>query len=116
MRSSCVSRRGREGRGSRPTQAANSRVEGGTKSKKVGVVGAGLMGGEIALVFALAGHSVLLNDRDQDSIDRALLRLRGLMEKGVARGFYTEDQIVPVLGRITPATDLAAFADREMVT
>jgi 3-hydroxybutyryl-CoA dehydrogenase len=31
---------------------------------KVGVVGAGLMGGEIALVFALNGFEVILNDVD----------------------------------------------------
>lgn len=84
--------------------------------KKVGVVGAGLMGGEIALVFALAGHEVLLNDRDQESLDRCLTRLRTLMEKGVGRGFYTEDQVEPTLGRIATTLDLADFADRDMVT
>ncbi|MFX5268144.1 3-hydroxyacyl-CoA dehydrogenase NAD-binding domain-containing protein, partial [Acinetobacter baumannii] len=35
----------------------------------IGVVGAGLMGAEIALVFALGGHSVLLADRDAATID-----------------------------------------------
>ncbi len=84
--------------------------------KKVGVVGAGLMGGEIALVFALAGHEVLVNDREQASLDKCLARLRTLMEKGVKRGFYTEDQIEPTLGRLTTALDLADFADREIVT
>ena len=83
---------------------------------KVGVVGAGLMGGEIALVFALAGYDVLLNDRDQASIDRGLARLRTLMEKGVGRGFYTEDQVEATLGRISPALELEAFADVQMVT
>lgn len=83
---------------------------------KIGVVGAGLMGGEIALVFALAGHEVLLNDREQESLDRGLARLRTLMEKGVGRGFYSEDQIEPVLANIKPTLDLADFADRELVT
>ena len=85
-------------------------------SRKIGVVGAGLMGSEIALVFALAGHDVLLNDRDQPALDQALARLRTLMEKGVSRGFYTQDEINPTLGRITPTLDLAAFADRDVVT
>lgn len=83
---------------------------------KIGVVGAGLMGAEIALVFALAGHDVLLNDRDQSSLDKALARLRGVLEKGVGRGFYTADQVEPALARIRPALDLKAFADRELVT
>ncbi|WP_066554643.1 3-hydroxyacyl-CoA dehydrogenase family protein [Croceicoccus bisphenolivorans] len=83
---------------------------------KVGVVGAGLMGAEIALVFALAGHDVLLNDRDGDSLDRAMARLRTLMEKGVGRGFYNAEDVDPCLSRITATTDLSAFADREIVT
>ncbi|WP_257555967.1 3-hydroxyacyl-CoA dehydrogenase family protein [Sphingobium sp. CFD-2] len=85
-------------------------------ARKVGVIGAGLMGGEIALVFALAGHEVLLNDRDKESLDRALARLRALMEKGVSRGFFKVEEIDPTLSRIKPALDLAAFADREFVT
>ena len=84
--------------------------------RKIGVIGAGLMGGEIALVFALAGHDVLLNDRDQSTLDQALARLRRLMEKGVPRGLYAPDQIEPALNRIRPMLNLAAFADREMVT
>ena len=37
-------------------------------TEKIGVVGAGLMGREIALVFALAGHEVLLADRTEESL------------------------------------------------
>jgi 3-hydroxybutyryl-CoA dehydrogenase len=85
-------------------------------SKKIGVVGAGLMGAEIALVFALTGHDVLLSDRDQGSLDRAAARLRMLMEKGVARGFHKAAAVEPTLARIRPTTDLATFADREFVT
>lgn len=85
-------------------------------SKKVGVVGAGLMGAEIALTFALAGDDVLLNDHDQTSLDRATARLRTLMEKGVGRGFYKVEEVEPTLERIRPTVELAAFSDREFVT
>jgi 3-hydroxybutyryl-CoA dehydrogenase len=85
-------------------------------SKKIGVVGGGLMGAEIALVFALAGHDVLLNDRDRASLDRATARLRMLMEKGVGHGFYKTEEIEPTLARIRPITELGAFTDREFVT
>ena len=85
-------------------------------SRKIGVVGAGLMGAEIALVFALAGHDVLLNDRDQASLDRALVRLRALMAKGVERGSFKPDAVETTLSRIRPVVDLAAFADRGIVT
>jgi 3-hydroxybutyryl-CoA dehydrogenase len=56
--------------------------------ERVGVVGAGLMGSEIALVFALAGHEVLLADRGTAEVAAGLERLRKVLEKGVSRGFY----------------------------
>lgn len=84
--------------------------------EKIGVVGAGLMGAEIALTFALAGHEVLLNDRDPESLDRAKSRLKTLLEKGVDRGFYAAEEIGPVLDRIQTTTDIAAFAEVAMVT
>lgn len=73
------------------------------------------MGAEIALVFALAGHDVLLNDQDAAALDRAMVRLRGLLEKGVGRGFYQSPEIELALARIHPVTDLAGFADRDLV-
>jgi 3-hydroxybutyryl-CoA dehydrogenase len=83
---------------------------------KVGIVGAGLMGGEIALVFALAGHDVLLNDRDQGTLDRTLARLRSILLKGVERSFYTAEQVEPALARISTTTELNDFSDRDVVT
>ena len=40
--------------------------------ERIGVVGAGLMGAEIAFVFAMAGHDVLLTDRSEASLTAAL--------------------------------------------
>jgi 3-hydroxybutyryl-CoA dehydrogenase len=40
--------------------------------EKIGVVGAGLMGAEIALVYALAGHDVLLSDTGEDKLRACL--------------------------------------------
>ena len=67
---------------------------------KAGVVGAGLMGAEIALVFALAGHDVLLLDRSEAALDRAIERMRGIVDKGVARGFYGSEQAKVAIERI----------------
>ncbi len=83
---------------------------------KIGVVGAGMMGAEIALCFALVGNDVLLNDRDQEGLDRALERLRTIMEKGVKRDFYKAEDVEPTLARIKTTTNIADFADREFVT
>ena len=83
---------------------------------KIGVVGAGLMGAEIALVYALAGYDVLLSDRTDDELKVALDRLAAVLDKGIARGFYKETEKSAALSRIAATTDLARFADRDMVT
>jgi 3-hydroxybutyryl-CoA dehydrogenase len=83
---------------------------------KVGVVGAGLMGAEIALVCALAGKRVLLSDTSEDRLARALENLGRVMDKGLQRGFYKEGDREAALGRIATTTDLAAFADCDLVT
>jgi 3-hydroxybutyryl-CoA dehydrogenase len=82
---------------------------------KVGVVGAGLMGSEIALVFALAGKDVLLNDVSEDNLKGAIDNLGKILDKGTQRGLYTADQIAPTLARISTTTDLTRYADRHMV-
>lgn len=85
-------------------------------SGTVGVVGAGLMGAEIALVFGLAGYSVLLNDRDQIQLDRAMDRLVGVTRKGVDRGLYAAADAEMALTRITPILDVSGLATAEIVT
>ncbi|HTS93048.1 MAG TPA: 3-hydroxyacyl-CoA dehydrogenase family protein [Stellaceae bacterium] len=83
---------------------------------KIGVVGAGLMGAEIALVYALGGYEVLLHDRAEAELNSALDRLAGILDKGIARGFYKEAEKPAALARISATTDLTAFGDRDMVT
>lgn len=74
------------------------------------------MGGEIALVFALAGHDVLLHDHSEEALTKAVERLRGILDKGVARQFYGAQQADAALGRIEPVSSLAALADCALVT
>ena len=88
----------------------------GDAKEVVGVVGAGLMGAEIALVHAMAGHDVLLNDRDAATLDRAMDRLATLLRKGAARGLHPEAAIEPALRRIRPAAELEALAAADAVT
>src|SRR5258707_7120457 len=85
-------------------------------NEKIGVVGAGLMGAEIALVYALAGHDVLLSDISAENLAAATKRLGTILDKGVTRGFYEAEATAPALARIATTTDLARFADRDAVT
>lgn len=83
---------------------------------KIGVVGAGLMGGEIALVFALGGFEVLLHDRDDAALRRGIVRLGALLDKGVARGAYSAGAKVQALERIVPVSDVARFSECGLVS
>lgn len=84
--------------------------------EKIGVVGAGLMGAEIALVFALAGHDVVLADRDEGIVAAALDRLGRVMDRGIARGSYKEAEKPAALARIATTVALDRFADCDFVT
>ena len=82
---------------------------------KMGVVGAGLMGREIAFVYAMAGWSVPLIDRTQAQLDQALDILGKLADKGVTRGFFEQSAADAAMGRIQGRTDLATLEDAEFV-
>jgi 3-hydroxybutyryl-CoA dehydrogenase len=84
--------------------------------EKVGVVGAGLMGAEIALVFALAGHEVLLSDTGEPQLAAALERLGRTLDRGIQRGFDKDEEKPLALARITPTAALDPFAECDFVT
>ncbi len=90
-----------------------------------GVVGAGLMGAEIAFIQALAGHRVILLDRDQPALDRAMARLRKIADKiDAADGNSSAAQHVANIQTSTEMADLspcaiiteAVFEDLEVKT
>jgi 3-hydroxybutyryl-CoA dehydrogenase len=83
--------------------------------EKVGVVGAGMMGSEIALMFALVGHPTILSDQEHAVTEKALERLHGLIERGIARGFWTDEQGETARGNLKAANGLDDHADRDLV-
>lgn len=82
---------------------------------RIGVVGAGMMGSEIALVMALAGKAVRLTDRGEALLDKAMAKLEGVLDKGVARGFYEPADKERALANLTPTSDISDFSDSDMV-
>src|SRR6266853_6774483 len=84
--------------------------------EKIGVVGAGLMGAEIALVFALAGHNVVLSDTGEAALSAALDRLARVLDRGIPRGFYKPEEKPLALARITTTVALDPFATCDFVT
>ncbi len=74
----------------------------------VAVLGAGTMGHGIAQVAAAAGHETRLFDMNDDLVARGLERVRGNLDKGVARGKVTEADRDATVSRLTGSSDLTA--------
>ncbi|MDH5529475.1 MAG: 3-hydroxyacyl-CoA dehydrogenase NAD-binding domain-containing protein [Paracoccaceae bacterium] len=83
--------------------------------KKVGVLGAGMMGAGIAYVSANAGIEVVLIDAAQDAADRGKSHAEGILDKGMKRGKVSAEKKAEVLGRITATTDYAALKGCDLV-
>ncbi|MEN8841533.1 MAG: 3-hydroxyacyl-CoA dehydrogenase NAD-binding domain-containing protein [Octadecabacter sp.] len=83
--------------------------------KKVGVLGAGMMGAGISLVSALAGIEVVLIDRDQAAADKGKNYTTAYMDKGISRKKATEEKKAAVLGLINATTDLDALKDCDLI-
>ncbi|MCV2871253.1 3-hydroxyacyl-CoA dehydrogenase NAD-binding domain-containing protein [Defluviimonas sp. WL0050] len=83
--------------------------------KKVGVLGAGMMGAGIAYVSASAGIEVVLIDAKQEAADKGKSYSEGLLDKGMKRGKVTAEKKAEVLGRINATTDYAALQGCDLI-
>ncbi len=83
--------------------------------RRLGILGAGMMGAGIAHVAANAGIEVVLIDSTQEAAERGRAHSAGLLDKGIQRRKVTEAQKAEVLGRITATTDYAALAGCDLV-
>lgn len=83
--------------------------------KRVGVVGAGLMGHGIAQVAAEAGYDVVLRDVEQRFVDAGIASIGKQLAKAVEKGKATQEEADAITARITGTTELEALADRDIV-
>ncbi|MFM7334953.1 MAG: 3-hydroxyacyl-CoA dehydrogenase NAD-binding domain-containing protein [Tabrizicola sp.] len=83
--------------------------------RKLGVIGAGMMGAGIAYVSANAGIEVVLIDATQEAADRGKAHSESILDKGMKRGKVTAEKKAEVLGRITATTDYLALAGVDLV-
>jgi len=83
--------------------------------EKIGVVGAGQMGAGIAHVAALAGKSVVLLDVSDDAVRKGLKAIEKNLGRQVEKGKVAAEARDAALARIAPASDLARFADADLV-
>ena len=84
-------------------------------AERVGVIGAGLMGGGIAQVSAAAGYDVVVRDVTPEALERGLSAIRASYAKLAEKGRMTQDDVDAALARITTTTELDGVADADIV-
>jgi len=82
---------------------------------KVGVIGAGTMGGGIAMNFLSAGIPVTILEMKQEALDRGTGVIRRNYETSAKRGRMTMDQVEAAMGLLTPTLDYADLAGCDLV-
>jgi len=82
---------------------------------KVGVIGAGTMGGGISMNFLNVGIPVTIVETAQTALDRGLGVIRKNYERSAARGRFTMEEVEQRIGRLTPSLDLADLADCDLI-
>jgi 3-hydroxyacyl-CoA dehydrogenase len=83
--------------------------------KKVGVIGAGTMGGGISMNFLSAGIPVTIVEMSQEALDRGTGIMRKNYEASAAKGKLTEEQVFKAMGNLNPTLDFAALADCDLI-
>ncbi|NLG21278.1 MAG: 3-hydroxyacyl-CoA dehydrogenase [Actinomycetales bacterium] len=84
-------------------------------ARRVGVIGAGMMGAAIAYVCAKAGIEVVLKDVEEAAAVRGKGYAEKLEARALERGRTTEEKSAALLGRITPSADPADLAGVDFV-
>ncbi|MFF1816404.1 3-hydroxyacyl-CoA dehydrogenase NAD-binding domain-containing protein [Kribbella sp. NPDC058245] len=85
------------------------------KARKVGVLGAGMMGAGIAYECAKAGMEVVLKDVSLEAAEKGKAYSEKLLAKQVQKGRKTPEQVEEFLGRITPTADPNDLAGADLV-
>ena len=84
--------------------------------KRAAVVGAGTMGGGIAMNYANAGIPVLLKEVDQAALDRGIATIRRNYEVTMSKGKMTAEHVERTMALITPTTSYDGFDQVDIVT
>src|SRR5947209_2098290 len=83
--------------------------------KKVGIIGAGTMGGGISMNFLSAGIPVTIVEMKQDALDRGMKIMRGNYENTAKKGRMTQADVETRMGLLTGTLDLQSLADCDLV-
>jgi 3-hydroxyacyl-CoA dehydrogenase len=101
-------------------ERAAARIDGAADAtprrlSQIGVVGAGTMGAAISVCFLDAGLPVVLIERDQETLDRGVDRIRAVYKRLVQSARMTPDEMERRLARLTPSLAVEALAQADLV-
>ncbi|WP_416898086.1 MAG: 3-hydroxyacyl-CoA dehydrogenase NAD-binding domain-containing protein [Minwuia sp.] len=85
------------------------------KIESVGIIGAGTMGGGIAMNFATAGYHVRIVETKQEALDRGLGVVRTNYQRSADRGRFPQDEVDVRMGRIHGTLKMEDFADCDLI-
>lgn len=83
--------------------------------EKIGIVGAGTMGGGIAMCFANAGLPVTIVEANQEALDRGLTVVRKNYESAIKRGRLSPEEVAQRMALIEGTLELGSLADADLV-
>ena len=83
--------------------------------RRVGVIGAGTMGGGISMNFLGAGIPVTIVEMGQEALDRGTGVIARNYEASAAKGRLTQEQVSTAMSHLTPTLDFAALADCDLI-
>ena len=83
--------------------------------KRVGVIGAGTMGGGISMNFLSAGIPVTIVEMDRQALDRGTNVIRKNYEASAAKGRFTGEQVEKAMGLLNPNLDFDSLADCDLI-
>ena len=83
--------------------------------KSAGIIGAGTMGGGIAMNFLNAGIPVTIVETAQDALDRGLATIRKNYENTAKKGRMTQDDVEKRMALLTPTLNMADLKDADII-
>lgn len=83
--------------------------------KRVGVIGAGTMGGGISMNFATAGIPVTIVETQQEALDRGLGVVRKNYQRSADKGRFPQDEVEARMGRLSGTLDTGDLAECDLV-
>ena len=88
---------------------------GNKEIKQLAVVGSGAMGSQIAMVSALAGYLVTLQDINPESLEKAKDFLKGQMNKRIEKGRYTQEEVDAAFSRLSFTANIEDLSEADLV-